>query len=63
MLKFASNQCNILLVTVAARSKEGSVAVRLLRLWVRFSPGHRRLFYVFVVCCHVDVCTTHRSLV
>jgi len=66
MLKFTCKHCNILPIPVAALSKEGSAAARLLGLWVGISPGAwTSVFYVrvCVVCCHVEVCTTRRSFV
>jgi hypothetical protein len=39
-------------------------AARLLRLWVRMSPGvWKNLFVVSVLCCKVDVSATNLSLV
>ena len=35
--------------------RSGSVATRLLRLRVQIPPGHRRLSFFIVACCHVDI--------
>ena len=35
----------------------------LLGLWVRIPPGHGYLSFVSVVCCHLEVSATGRSLV
>jgi len=42
-----------------------SAAARLLRLWIRISPGHGRMSVVSVLCvwCQVEVSATSWSLV
>ena len=43
--------------------RRGSAVARLLRLWVRISPGHKCVSVVSVVCCQVEVSASCRSLV
>jgi len=43
--------------------RRGSVAARLLGLWVRIPQGHGCLFLVLVGCCQLEVSVSGRSLV
>jgi len=47
---------------VAARSRDGSAAARLVELRNRIPLGHGCLSIVSVVCCKVEVTATGRSL-